>query len=1505
MFRVRIRSSASRHAGLGRARAVGLAGVLVAAAVFGLLVICAAASADVGHPFAARLTEAPPGTALSEPVAVAVDHVTGDVFVGDAETEVVDVFAATGAYVTQFGEGLEASGVAVDEASGDVLVSSGSVVAVFRPTGSGSYELVSEWSGVSTPAGSFGAEVSGVAVDDSTSASDPHAGDVYVVDTAKDTVYVFKPRATGSEEEAQEAVYVSSLSGGRLEEPNGVAVDSATGEVYVADSVSGVVDVYGSSGAYEKKLMGVGSPNGSFLGREGEEGNVSSVAIEEGTGDVYVAEAERHAVSQFGGGGEWLGWVADTPSGLLSEPRGVAIAANGEVYVADAGTEALDVFGPGVVVADAKTSQASKIGKTTVVLDGVIDGDGKTARYHFEWGLTEAYGSQTPSESAGPGEEKVQVEVPGLAPETTYHFRLVSENENGVNVGADRRFSTLPAVEALSTGPAQDITTSGATLTGSLTPKGSESLYYFQWGTSPAYGDFSPQPPGIDAGASGEAVAAQTALSGLSPNTTYHYRLVATDSYGVSYGEDVRFTTAGPPRIISEPTTQIGHYAATLNAKVDPGERETSYRFEYGETIAYGSQAALGELTAGEAFLPVSASLNALKIGTVYHFRLVASNIAGTVYGPDESFQTVPPALIEGTAATGVGASEATIEAQVDPLGHETTTYFQYGTQPCQPDPSECASLPAPPGEDIGSGEAPIPRSEHLTGLQPGTKYYYRAVAINGLGVSEGPERTLTPQPGAAPPFALADGRAWEMVTPANKHGAPVEALTDEGGLVLAAEDGDALTYVADGPVSEEPEGNRSPEMQQVTATRGSEGWSSQDIATPSTRAQGVSASNPPEYQFFTTDLAHALVEPWGTSKLSEPPLAPEARQKTMYLRDNATGTYRPLVTEANVPAGTEFGNKLHFLSATPDLSHVLLRSEVALTAPPTGRGLYEWSEGQLQFVSLLPSGDPAPEAELGFDDHVLANSVSGDGARVVWTSKDENSGAGHLYMRDTATGETVQLDAAQGVSEPETGSAQFQTASADGSRVFFTDKQKLTPRSSSEPGYPGQADLYECEILEKEGRLACELKDLTVDGSEGEPAAVQGFLFGASESGEAVYLLAHGVLASNENARGQIAETGHDNLYELHESAGEWLTTFIGALSGEDSHEWEGNHQADTAFLTARVSPNGRYLAFMSAASLTGYDNVDTSPAAKGAHDQEVYLYDAQTATLTCVSCDPSGARPAGVMDTEQAGEGLGLLVDRRKVWSGHWLAGSIPGWTAQSLVSALYQSRYLSNEGRLFFDSADALLPQISTPTREETIEGTGEQVGVENVYEYEPAGVGSCQSPTGACMSLISSGASEHESAFLEATPSGNDVFLLTEAQLSPQDTDTAFDIYDARVCTPESPCLTPPSAAAAGCSSADSCRPAEPAQQATVAASGTASFTGSGNLPAAKRAVLPAKTSKPKSKPPSKLADALATCRKRYRHAKHKRAKCEAQARSQHEVRHKAKRASKSRSRRGQQ
>jgi len=1451
--------------------------VLAVVFVLGALLPPTPASAATTHNFQKALTEAAPGTSLQEPTALAIDQKTGRIFVADQGAGQIDVYDASGAYLTRIGEGsLFATGVAVDEATGRLYAADSfqNAIELFKPNGSSSYEQIGEWDGSALPGKGFG-EVSGVAVDNS---KGPSAGDLYVID-AEDpelgvgVADVFKPKGPGPEEGA-EGELVRVLSAGKMEEPNGVAIDSSSGKVYIADSAKGQVYEFSATGVAEGKLNGKGSPQGSFAGAEEEEGNVTALAIDPGTGDLLVAEAERHVLSEFNPNGEWIGWIVQTLSGALGEPRGIAVDSSGDVYLADALQGKLDIFGPGVIVPDAATSKASKVTRTSATLNGTTNGQGKAGHYFFQYGTTESLGSATSPVASAGGEEKVSQALSELHAGATYFFRLVAENENGSNYGVIKEFETQTAVEGLSTGPVANLQPHSATLTGTLSPNGLDAHYYFQWGATAAYGNESPAPPGTDAGEGAGAVATHTDLAGLAPNTTYHYRLVAANSLGSTFGQDKAFTTSGPPRITYKSTSAIGHETGTLNAEVNPGELETTYRFQYGESTAYGIEVPSGGASIGSGAGPVavSAPLSALKLGVTYHFRVVAENSAGTTIGSDQKFTTIPPAPVDASYATEVGPTEATLHTAVNPLGNDTRYLFQYGTQSCQANPSACTNAPAAPGEDIGAGTEDVAKSQRLTGLTPNTTYFYRVLATNTLGTTEGPERTLTtPEPVST--FALPDGRAYEMVSPPNKQGAPVEALTREGGVILAAEDGSKLTYVVDGALGDNVEGNRSPEMQQIRATRGSSEWSSQDIVTPVAKAYGATPGQAPEYQFFGSDLSNALVEPVG----SEPPLAAGVKQQSMYLRDNATGTYLPLVTEANTAPGTKFGGQVHFVSATADLSHAVLTSNVALLGAGSGPGLYEWAAGQLTFLSVLPNGTPAPGLiELGYY-HVAAGAISNDGSRVIWTTKEENAHRGHLYMRDTAKGETVRLDAAQGIAEPGgIGVAQFQGASSDGSRVLFTDKQKLTADSTAEAKFPEKPDLYECQIFEEAGKLACSLRDLTVAHNEGEHANVQGFIFGQSQDATSVYLVAQGMLAANENGNGESAASGQNNLYHLRLDGASWTTTFVATLSAEDNPEWEGNRLADSAYLTARASPSGRYLAFMSAAPITGYDNVDISPEAKGARDEEVFLYDSAGASLRCVSCNPAGGRPSGARDQDEAGEGVGLLVDRRKIWTGHYLAGNIPGWTSQSLVSALLQSRYLSDEGRLYFNSPDELVPAA--------------QNHKENVYEFEPSGIGSCESPSGGCISLLTPGTSTKESAFIEATPSGGDVFLLTFSQLLPQDTDTAADIYDARQCSEASPCLSVPEPPPAGCAEAETCRPAQPAQQLPGGAGGSSAFSGPGNAasPPAIVGGQQVKGSKAKgqakAKPltrAQKLAKALKTCKRL--HSKGKRRGCEVKAR----------------------
>lgn len=930
------------------------------------------------------------------------------------------------------------------------------------------------------------------------------------------------------------------------------------------------------------------------------------------------------------------------------------------------------------------------------------------------------------------------------------------------------------------------------------------------------------------------------------------------------------------------------------------------------------------------------------KTGAVYVADAASNSDDVDVF---ELEKTGTPQVENVTAESSAGTE--VLRATVDPAGADTDYYFEYGTSPCATSSACSETSPVNVGESFGDHVASV----ELPGLQPGT-YYYRVVAQNEHGKTEGAERTFAV---VATVSGLPDGRAWELVSPPDKDGAEPEALTREGGVIQAAENGSAITYVADGPMpaGEGVEGNRDPEYPQIFSTRGAKGWSSQDIATPVTQGTGVEVGAPPEYQFFSPNLALALVQPAvgapESGSLADPPLAPsETRDKTMYLRDqqpiagaeeflpvqpsesektsyekaesNAqegaalSSGYVALVTELNPPGAgdAEFGGGLkegvEFVSANADLSDVVLKSWKG------ERGLYEWTgvEQPLKKVSVLPESGSLVEPEHAFLGGPLSgdsrNAVSSNGARVVWTANNASSKSGDdLFVRDTVTKETLQLDTFQGVApEQEPPNAVFQTANASGSEVFFTDTRRLTPNSRATERSP---NLYVAELEGGEvqgSQLTATLTDLTPqEGAKVQAATGEGGgVLGAGEEANGalnVYFVADGVLAPGATpgycrteAESLVPPNTTCNLYVRHFADGEWEPTkFIAALSSEDQPDWLSTGQDDDLTeLTSRVSPNGKFLAFMSSRSLTGYDNEDVSSehAKEVRLDEEVYLYDASTGRISCASCNPTGQQPTGVLDTKNAGEGIGLLVTRPKTWElfgvDHWLAGSLPGWTSVSASDALYQSRYLSNEGRLFFNSADALVP-IAKPTRTEEVNGEEQQVGVENAYEYEPAGLGGCSAAAG-CVALISSGASESESAFLDASATGDDVFFLTAQSLSSQDKDSNFDIYDAHVCEPtSSPCVSPASKTTTKCEEegGEACQPYTPAPSFAAPASST--LPGSSNLVQQVHVLGEKETVKPKSKPltrAQKLAKALKACRKDKKKAK--RVACEKQARKKY-------------------
>jgi hypothetical protein len=1104
-------------------------------------------------------------------------------------------------------------------------------------------------------------------------------------------------------------------------------------------------------------------------------------------------------------------------------------------------------------------SPAASVTATTAKLEGVLNplkaGEAGTYEFLYRVSATECEGERSSPEPAGvmsgTAKQAVSVPVTALQPNATYTFCLRARNTAGeVAVGSAVHFTTLAVPPAiLSEGVSHHdkegapLAAGEARLEGAVNPNNQLTECHFEYGEASLEHEV-PCEPELLKGFGEQSVAAT--IGGLT-GAPYHYRIIAKNGKGEqATGSEKTVLPPEAPALPTAPEPAVGAILATTatfhgvlnphsNHAPEPGTYEFVYRQSATECQRVNPQTGREEhenatpatAATGAEGETVQAPVSGLLPGTTYTLCLLAKNAAGEeALGPPATFTTlaVEPE-IESESAVGVTDQSASLQAQVNPGGAETTYHFEYGA-------GEAYGQSTPESASIGAGATGLPVSAHLQGLQAATTYHYRVVATNAKGDKGGEDHTFTTQ-GSSTEFTLPDGREWEMVSPPNKQGSQIYPL----GLLLgdhiqAAQSGDAITYGAAAPLEANPAGNRALEVAQAFSIRrdGASGpvWETADITTPNNPELGlVNVVKADEYGLFSQDLSLGLVEPPHNTPL--PPLPPDA-ERTSYIRNNATGEYDALVTAENVPPETKFGGcycnnkaEFNFVSATPDLSHVVLESNVPLTSSAESlpreafhQGLYEWSGGQIQLVSVLPAdegGEPI-YGELGREGFVR-HAISDDGSRVIWGETDQGISATSLFMRDTVRGETVKLAK----------DAKFETASNNASRVFFSTGEV---KVSEEEG-----DLEVYEVTSGKGEpLAGETKMLTDTGD------VEGVI-GASEDGSYIYFVDSGVLGDGAQHG---AEEGGNNLYveRYSETAKAWeAPVFI--TSGAAKNSWGRGTNSEVVSLpemTSRVSPDGRYLAFMSAKSLTGYDNRD---ADSGVPDEEVFLYHApeslsgETGELVCASCDPTGARPMGVFDPD--GEGAGLQIDFGNLWNHNtWLAATIPAWEHEddfeNVHPAVYQPRYLSDSGRLFFNSADALVP--------------ADVNGKADVYEYEPVGIGSCQPPgyaqsasvvfvekIGGCVGLISAGTSSEESSFLDASENGENVFFLTESRLSPQDYDTNFDVYDAHECSSSSACPPPVALAPPPCATGDACKAAPTPQPTIFGAPAGETFKGAGN------------------------------------------------------------------------
>jgi hypothetical protein len=534
------------------------------------------------------------------------------------------------------------------------------------------------------------------------------------------------------------------------------------------------------------------------------------------------------------------------------------------------------------------------------------------------------------------------------------------------------------------------------------------------------------------------------------------------------------------------------------------------------------------------------------------------------------------------------------------------------------------------------------------------------------------------------------------MVSPVDKNGGEVAfpGTLAGGGVLQAAAQGGSVTYSSAASFGAGAQGAAT--ASQYFAGRGSGGWSTQNITAPLYSSSYDTEDEGVPYRLFSADLARGLLlngrrcrgEATGCPVPNLPLVGTDAPAgyQNYYLRESATGAYTALLGNANAGSltlePTDF--ELRLAGSSPDLRHPVLSTCAALTANAVE-------------VALGEGCDPAqpnlyaysPGAGLSLVNLLPSQSQGTPGAALAAQTGAVSADGARVYF--TVSGDLYlregvqikQVDVAAG------GGGTFQAASLDGSVAFFT----------------------------KGGHLWRFLAAGAGTASDLTPAGGVAGVLGASAAGAAVYYQDATALKLWQSGTTRTVAPG------------------AGATDASDYPPATG---------TSRVSAGGTRLLFVATATLTGYDNKDQN---SGVLDSQVYLYDATGAgSLTCVSCNPTFARPTGPST----------------------IPGAIANGTAPGSTQA-YKPRALSADGRrVFFESSDAIA---STDTNNSV-----------DVYQWEAQGTGSC-AKAGGCIALISDGRGSGGS-FADASADGSDVFFLTGQSLVRSDPG-AVDLYDARI------------------------------------------------------------------------------------------------------------------------
>jgi hypothetical protein len=1386
-----------------------------------------------------------------QPQALALDA-AGDLWVGGGSAEgantkdelVITEYDPSGGYLTQFSVEAQVStigSIAVDRTSGDIYVTGAE-----RTNQDGT--LFSEGIAVFSSGGTFlrriatrperNCQQTEVAIDNS---AGPTQGRVYATNgecSAHGAVQLFDSSGNPVNfTEHASYIHGNEITGNTTEEflgSDGISTDTE-GNIYVSGYGTGNgVNEFAPSGKFLRKFTGAEIPGGFQ--------SVQGVAVDPLNGHVLLLDGRR--VDEFSPTGEFLGQPAVT----VSEEEGLSAInfdSSGHLYLGvghPSGIPFVTGYGSanrylplGVTrVLQATTGLASPIERNSATLTGVADPNSGAdiTSCHFSYVADAGYApwaddpyAGAPSSGTAPCLDssdhevgtlanpitaitEVHAPITGLSSSTVYHYRLSLTNAEGTAKGADRTFETVTAVTDLETGSATDLTNASATLHGDFTAEaGLETKFYFEYGTSLGYGHQTSLATTPGASSETETREVTAEVSGLEPGTTYHYRIVAENSHGLTRAANDRsFTTDRSPTIEGISTSDVTAISAVLHARINPEGlpvgNEAECHFEYGPTNFYGFTAPCPAPLSGTTSLPVEVEITGLQRGIGYHFRVVASNRWGSVTSEDQRFEFFPPSCPNSAIRQQTGSAylpDCRAYELVSPGNANGTLLFPGGPNTGRAtSPSRLAFVGAYsslPGQNvIGTIGDLYVATRKSTG--------WTSTYIGPSGDQEGcvgdppndPWSRLEATPLKLQNRVITDPGMNRFVDFAD--GSPASCLSAQNG------NGDATGPFAMASNSGYMWGADGSALGRISAQFGTgQARAALDCPLPTdegslTQTWGecnsdVAASGDLSHYVFSSNLVNyasggSPAEPGGAYDLD---LATGAISRVSDLAKG--GAILPGISgfaqaQAQTQAPPTF---IRFPAVSSDGSHILMSN--AVSAP------------------LCHLVNAAPCERFTDNPLRLYMSIDDQPALVVSESEVTHEEVAVHYVGMTPDGSKVYFTTAQHLTAESPGHV--------GSSLYMWSAEKaqkgdppLTLISKANPGSPsGAGNTGNCDPAE-EWTTACGVTTF-IPSYYAEAAAGKGGN-GVSDSP----LAANGDIYfySPEQLDGDRGIPGQQNLYDYRGGQLQFVTSF----APEETCPAHANHAGGTNIFQCapgstcltqypggagvgaeylacsegpiarmEITPDDGHMAFLTADRVTSYDNTSAAGSCRlgsfwgypSDEDQctEMYTYTAADGRIVCDSCNPTGLQP--ISDVYASQDGL-----------------------------------FLTDDGRTFFSTAEALVP-----------EDTNEAI---DVYEYVDGRPRLITPGTGTAtpQSAPNISALQQASGLVGVSADGTDAYFSTFDVLTSDDHNGNFlKFYDARTGggflqpTPAQPC-----AAAEECHGPGTEAPLVPAQGTSAKLSG---------------------------------------------------------------------------------